>query len=151
MRVTTGLLLTVALLIPGAARAQIGIPGAYDPLESRPGLSGTPGVSVGPPTPYIPGLPPQVNEMLRNQGSPGTPFGPGGFRQPGLSFMPGGVREPYIPGVSPIDDPLGRQLECVSRPAPSSPTTRPPDSETRAATYPRLRPSPTSGICRRSR
>ena len=128
MRTTTGLLLTAALLIPGAARAQSGIPAPYDPFGSRPGFPVMPGgVSGGPGTPYFPGLPPQVNEMLRNQGSPGTPFGPGGFRQPGLPFMPGGVHKPYIPGVSPIDDPLERRFGVRFPPgavAPYDPTAR---------------------------
>jgi len=129
MRVTTGLLLTAALLIPGAARAQIGIPRTYDPFGSQPGFPAMPGVSVGPRTPYFPGLPPQVNDMLRNQDVRGMPFGPGGVRRPGsgLPYMPDRVGEPYIPGVPSIDDPLERRFGVRFPPgavAPYDPTAR---------------------------
>ncbi len=83
----------------GRRTAQPGIPGSYDPFGSRPGFPVSPGVSEGLHTPYFNGLPPQVNEMLRNQESPGTPFGPG-------PYVPGGAGEPYVPGVPTIGDPF---------------------------------------------
>ncbi len=85
MRLTTGLLLAVAVFIPGAVRAQFGGPGSpYDPYGHRPGAGG------------IPGLPNGYGRFGR-PGMPGMLGGPGATAIPGLpsGFMP--YREaPYV-------------------------------------------------------
>jgi hypothetical protein len=102
MRRTTGLLLTAALLIPGAARAQPGFPRPYDPFGPRPGAW------TDPRTRYTPGLPPDINDILHGQDSPRTPFGPGRYdpRNPGLP----GAYDPYFPGAPTVGVPVGRPV-----------------------------------------
>jgi hypothetical protein len=48
MRMTTGLLLTAALLIPGTARAQTGIPGMYDLPQVPPSVTLPPSAALPP-------------------------------------------------------------------------------------------------------
>ena len=138
MRLTTGLLLTAALTLPGAAHAQYGGPGSpYDPYGLRPGVGGIPGLPSTPGTRYVapsrfqpwaggipdPGMPniPGVPDVLRRYGvgapagDPGMPNIPGvpdGFGPIGPGGIPGLPRSPYDRyGLDPsIGDPLGRRF-----------------------------------------
>ncbi len=107
MRWTTGLLLTLALLLPGAARAQPGFTGPNDPFGPRAGAPGDPG------TPYGPGLPPYLNDLLTGQNSPGAPFDPDRYDplrlQPNPPYRPGAhdpYRNPYSPNPPLVGSPL---------------------------------------------
>jgi hypothetical protein len=96
MRMTTGLLLTAALLLPGAAQAQFGGPGSVSPAAGAvPRLPGAAQAQFGGPgLPYDPlqdGLRPRIGAFPGMPNIPGVtdgygPIGPGGI--PGLPRSP---------------------------------------------------------------
>jgi hypothetical protein len=103
MRTTTGLLLTAALLLPGAAQAQYG-----DPIPQIDTRTGFPIIHRGIP-----------------QGRGGIPDFLGGPFMPDDRGFPPGIRG--IPGVPSIGDPFGRPAGVQFPPgavAPYDPTAR---------------------------